>query len=68
MSRRHPNVYPILKNCDMMRHGRGPEAMDTNPEALRQYTARDRLRDGRVLRVRAVPPEDELVGRGSSPP
>ena len=29
------------------------------PEALRQYTARDHLRDGRVLLVRAIRPDDK---------
>jgi RimJ/RimL family protein N-acetyltransferase len=36
-----------------------PEEMDTRPESLRHYTARDRLRDGRVLRVRAIRPDDK---------
>lgn len=33
--------------------------MDTTPEALRRYTARDRLRDGRELLVRAIRPDDK---------
>jgi RimJ/RimL family protein N-acetyltransferase len=35
------------------------EEMDTTPQALRHYTARDRLRDGRVLHVRAIRPDDK---------
>jgi GNAT superfamily N-acetyltransferase len=33
--------------------------MDMTPEALRHYTARDRLRDGRILLVRAIRPDDK---------
>ena len=33
--------------------------MDATPEALRRYTARDRLIDGRVLLVRAIRPADK---------
>jgi GNAT superfamily N-acetyltransferase len=33
--------------------------MDTTPEALRSYTSRDRLRDGRDLLVRAIRPGDK---------
>jgi GNAT superfamily N-acetyltransferase len=35
------------------------EEIDTTPEALRQYTARDRLLDGRTLLVRAIHPDDK---------
>jgi len=33
--------------------------MDTTPEALRDYTAREQLRDGRALLVRAIRAEDK---------
>jgi GNAT superfamily N-acetyltransferase len=36
-----------------------PKEMKTTPEALRHYTARDRLRDGRDLLVRAIRPDDK---------
>ena len=40
-------------------HVMHPEDLDSTPEALRQYTARDRLRDGRELLVRAIRPDDK---------
>jgi hypothetical protein len=33
--------------------------MDATPEALRHYTARDRLLDGRALLIRAICPDDK---------